>query len=181
MSHKRQLSFTNLLAGLAAGAAGAALMNAYWAAVKKLSAPQTGQQQNQQSQQEPTTNKVAADLLRKVGVEPGRELRDTGGQVVHYSVGATWGAIAGLSHGLNVPLDVFGGAAFGAAVWALDDVWLVYKTGYAKHPREYSLTVHAQSLGAHLVYGFGVWSTLKALHQLSETEMASRIKLPKVA
>lgn len=152
----------NLAIGICAGLAGTALMGAFFAATKKL-APASGGTE----QEEPTTNKVATRVLNKAGVRyPSRKVRNVGGQVVHWTYGAAWGALAGLARSAGVRLAFAGGQPLGAGLWAAGDVWLLYKIGLARHPREYPKSVHAQALGAHLAYGLGVWSTFALAHQL---------------
>jgi hypothetical protein len=150
---------TSLAVGAAAGAAGTALMDVYWSAIKKLSEPKERGQSGQSS--EPTTAKVAGAALRKIGVEqPSRKARQIGGNVVHWTYGTSWGAIAGIAERAGLPVAAFAGQPFGAALWGGGDLWMLYKLGFAKHPRDYPAKIHAQSLGAHLVYGLGVCTVL---------------------
>ena len=155
-----------LAMGLAAGAAGTAAMNAYWMGMRRL---QNKQPAATSSGDEPATVKVARTALAKVGVRhPSRQVRNMGGQAVHWGYGALWGGLASLAGELGAPLHWGGGQLLGAGVWAFGDLWLLYQLGYAKHPREYPMRVHLEALGAHLAYGAAMWTTLKAMRAVTE-------------
>jgi hypothetical protein len=97
-----------------------------------------------------------------------------GAQAVHWGYGTTWGALTGLSHAAGVPLDWGGGQLLGAGLWAGGDLWMLYRLGLAKHPNDYPAETHLSSLGAHLVYGVGVWATAKALSKLAPAKRSLR-------
>jgi len=160
-----------LAIGLAAGLAGTALMNGYWAVLKHVSPPS--------KEEEATTAKVAAAALKQVGVpHPSKQVRQIGGQVVHWGYGGTWGMISGAARRLHAPLDLGGGPLLGIGLWALGDLWMLHKLGFSRHPRRYPVSVHVKALGAHLVYGAGVWATLAAARRLRaqpEAEIVSRL------
>lgn len=165
----------SLLAGLMAGVAGTVAMDAFWRADAKL----TGRQS---SGDEDATAKVAADLLRKTGIRvPSRATRRAAGQIVHWGYGAGWGALVGLGRSRALPADFGWGLPLGAGLWAIGDEWTLYWLGYAKHPREYPLRIHLESLAAHLVYGFGLWAALAAERGLSRSRLGEKSGLPKVA
>jgi len=151
----------NLLLGWAAGAAGTAAMGAYWKGVAKVN-PDLAYTEGGGT--EPTINRVAKRAMQQAGVKsPSRQAREVGGQVVHWGYGTHWGAIAGLSRAAGMPLTWGGGLLFGAGLWALGDLWMLYKMGLARHPKEYPMSVHVASLGAHLAYGVGVWAAMEAM------------------
>jgi hypothetical protein len=153
----------NLLIGLAAGVAGTAAMNAYWMGLAKLKPEWV------ESSEEPSTHKVARRVLRQVGVKsPSRQTRAVGGKAVHWTYGSTWGMVAGAARAAGVPLTWGGGQLFGAGLWVLGDLWMLYEMDLAKHPREYPAEVHATALGAHLAYGLATWATMKSLGGLAE-------------
>lgn len=152
---------SNLLLGMAGGIVGIAMMDAYWTALSKIK-PQTGG-----ASAEPTTEKVARRVLRRAGIPfPSRQTRAVGGQVVHWGYGTSWGLVTGLARAAGISLDWGGGQLFGAGLWAAGDVWMLYKLGLARHPREYPIAVHASALGAHLAYGLGLWATIESLAKL---------------
>ncbi len=168
----------NLATGLLAGIAGTLLMNGYFGLVKRLFKPQPSSGQSGL----PTTAKVAEKVIKTAGIkQPSRELLLSGGNAVHWGYGITWGAIAGLSRLTPVPLDAFAGQPLGAALWAFGDLWMLYKLGFAKHPREYPTSLHAKALGAHLVYGAGVWLTLEGLSKLTASPVAESSGVPRAA
>jgi len=148
----------NLLIGLAAGVAGTAAMDAYWMGLAKIKPEWV------QSEGEPATQKVARRALRKAGVKsPSQQTRRVGGKTVHWSYGGSWGLVAGASRAAGAPITWGGGQLFGAGLWALGDLWMLYKMDLSKHPSEYPAEVHATALGAHLAYGLAVWATMKGL------------------
>jgi hypothetical protein len=151
-----------LLFGAAAGLAGTAAMNGYWAAMAKAK-PELGS-----SDDEPSTEKLARRALRQAGVKaPSKRTRAAGGTIVHWGYGTAWGAMAGLSKAAGVPLDWGYGQLLGLGLWAAGDVWMLYQLGLAKHPREYPASVHGAALGAHLAYGLGLWAALKGMDKMS--------------
>lgn len=155
-----------LAMGLAAGAAGTAAMNGYWIGLKVLKGNRAASSSS--SSEEPTTVRVARTALAKVGVRhPSKQVRSLGGNAVHWGYGTIWGGLAGLSGELGAPLHWGGGPLLGVGMWAFGDLWLLYQLGYAKHPREYPLQVHLEALGAHLAYGAGVWTAMKAMEAMS--------------
>ncbi|MGN6592667.1 MAG: hypothetical protein ACTHJX_07205 [Terriglobales bacterium] len=154
----------NLLVGLAAGVAGTAAMDAYWSGLARLKPEWL------ESDEEPSTHKLARRVLRRAGVKsPSRQTRAVGGKAVHWSYGSGWGMAAGAARAAGVPLTWGGGQLFGAGLWALGDLWMLYQMDLAKHPREYPPEVHATALGAHLAYGLAAWATLKSLGGLADS------------
>ncbi len=158
-----------ITAGILAGLAGTAAMNAFWATEAKIT-------HRKRNPDESSTTRIAADLLRRFGASaPARTARRTGGRVVHWGYGAAWGAIAGGLGSVGVRLDIGGGLPLGAALWAAGDEWALYKLGYAKHPREYPMRSHLESLAAHLAYGAGLWAALAAERKLGHSLASVRI------
>lgn len=153
---------SNVLLGLAGGLAATAAMNAYWMAVGKLK-PDLGPSPDEEN----TTERVARRILKRVGVKrPSSRTRAVGGEMVHWSYGASWGLAVGLARSAGVRLDWGGGQLLGAGMFALGDEWMTYQLGLAKHPREVPLKYHASALGAHLVYGLGMWAAVESLGKL---------------
>ncbi|MGH9466621.1 MAG: hypothetical protein ACRD1Y_04645 [Terriglobales bacterium] len=145
-----------------AGVAGTAAMDEYWRILRKTKPEWV------KSEEEPTSHKVVRRAMQKAGVRsPSRAVRESGGKAVHWTYGAGWGMVVGVSRAAGVPFTWGGGLAFGAGLWALSDEWMLYKLELAKHPKEYPMRTHATALGAHLVYGVGVWAAMKALGGLA--------------
>lgn len=92
----------SLLAGALAGVAATLVMDGYWAVQAKWQ-----RQPSEQKPEEATTAKVAADLLRRAGLDaPSPAARRIGGQVVHWGYGTTWGLLAGLARQAGLRLDL---------------------------------------------------------------------------
>lgn len=165
-----------LAMGLAAGAAGTAAMNAYWTGLSAMKGPEGSELE---SKEEPTTAKVARRAMAKVGIRhPSSRVRKIGGEAVHWGYGSLWGGLAGLTGRFGVPLYWGGGQMLGAGLWALGDIWLLYRMGFAKHPREYPVRVHLEALGAHLVYGASLWAALRAMEIAAEKLTGERVEEP---
>lgn len=161
------------IAGLIAGLAGAAVMEAFqtvWSKVRDAIAdeatadPSQGRPEKLEAvarkggaaKDDPATVKVAAAAntvaggrLRKIDKEPA-------GRIVHYMFGAgnavAYGALADM-----IPAVTAGsGAIFGVAVWIYADNLLLWAVGLAKRPTAYPASTHAYALASHVVYGLAV-------------------------
>ncbi|MFN2452708.1 MAG: DUF1440 domain-containing protein [Pyrinomonadaceae bacterium] len=69
------------------------------------------------------------------------------------AMGATSGAIYGVTAELVPVVTVGAGIPFGAAVWLIADDAAVPALGLSKSPTEYPLSTHAYALASHFVYG----------------------------
>jgi hypothetical protein len=103
---------------------------------------------------EDATVKAAKRISRGVfHHELDEQEKKVAGPAVHYAMGAVSGAVYGAAAELAPAVSLGAGLPFGAAVWLLADEVAVPAFGLSKSPREYPPEVHAQALGAHLVYG----------------------------
>lgn len=160
----------NVLKGLAAGAIGGLIaswvMEEFQSAWSKVSeslersedkgSSGAGGEQSQGSseEQEPATVKAAEAISESVlGRELERSEKEVSGEIVHYAMGATSGAIYGVMSELVPFVTVGAGLPFGAAVWLVADDVAVPALGLSKSPTEYPLSTHAYALASHLVYG----------------------------
>lgn len=148
----------NLAIGLLGGVAGTAAMNAYWKGLAKTSPELV------KSDEEPSTEKAVRKALKRAGVRsPSSQVRKYGGEAVHWGTGVTWGLIAGAGRAAGIPTTWGLGLPYGVMAWMGTDEWGRYKAGLGKHPKDRPTQDHATSLGAHLVYGVGLWVTTKIL------------------
>jgi hypothetical protein len=76
------------------------------------------------------------------------------GTAVHYTFGATSGAIYGLSTELSSRCAVGFGVPYGAAIWLFADEGILPALGLSRLPHKYPVKQHAIALASHLVYGF---------------------------
>jgi hypothetical protein len=181
VAHKRRRNdYHNgsILKGLAAGVVGGLVaswtMNEFQALWSKLSegyekphgaqslqsgSPQHGaaealQERGQDEEQDNATERiaelVAEEVLHRKLTKREKEL---GGEIAHYAMGATSGAIYGAMAEVT-PLTTIGyGLPFGATVWAVADEGLVPALGLSKSAAAYPLSIHLYALASHLVYG----------------------------
>ncbi|MFO7179103.1 MAG: hypothetical protein DIU78_010420 [Pseudomonadota bacterium] len=156
-----------LLAGTAAGAFGAWVMDLFFSATKKI-APQLPEnvfsppelQQEREGQTETVARRVVEHLAQRGPLE------DTAraGEIVHYVYGATWAGLYGLVAATSRPArSLPGGLAFGTIVWAISEGLVLPLFRLAPWPRASLLRNHAYSLASHLVYGA---ATAGATHTL---------------
>jgi hypothetical protein len=150
-----------VLAGMIGGLAGALAMNEFQAVSQgvskawKRSAHQPEKAQSQgDSQEDDATMKTADRLAMLFTHRPlTKEQKQKAGPVVHYVYGALMGAAYGAMAEMS-PLATKGiGTAYGTAVWLGGDEIGVPALGLSKPPTEYPLSVHANSLASHIVYG----------------------------
>lgn len=155
-------------AGALAGGAGTAAMNTYWATVTRLSGhdPRKTTREGdhaldevdvagrQTEEGEGSTAAVGRHAYEAAaGHAPDEATREALSQAVHWSYGASMGALYGALRAGREGLDLAGGLAFGAALWLLGDELAVPVLGLSKGPTAYPAEQHVHRLGAHLVYG----------------------------
>lgn len=177
---KRRDDYGNgsVLKGIAAGVAGGLVaswtMNEFQALWSKLSEgfekphgaqslqtglPQNGaaealQERGQDEEQGNATERAAELVAEKVlHRKLSKTERELGGEIAHYAMGATSGAVYGAMAEVTPLATVGYGLPFGAAVWAAADEGLVPALGLSKPATAYPLSVHTYALASHLVYG----------------------------
>ena len=107
-----------------------------------------------QQEDEPATIK-AANAVSRMALH--RELlpeeKAPAGTAVHYAFGAAVGGIYG-ALAEKMPLARVGfGTLFGSVLWLLSDEIAVPAAGFSKPPQQYPVSIHANPLASHLVYG----------------------------
>jgi hypothetical protein len=151
------------VAGAIGGAAGAYTMErfqAWWMDMERSAAPKRRAHAVKDGAvdkmtDEPATVKVAERIARKVlDTELPEDLKPAAGEAVHYSTGATVGAIYGFVAEILPPARMFNGLLMGAVVWWTDDNMAVPAKGLGKKPEQTPPSKHAYALASHLVYGF---------------------------
>jgi len=150
------------VAGAIGGAAGAYTMErfqAWWNDAEKRLAPKrrayAAKDAPARTEHEPATVKVAERISEKVlDRELPDELKPAAGEAVHYTTGATIGAIYGFVAEILPPARMFNGLAMGAAVWWIADNVAVPAQGLGTRPERTPPSTHAYALASHLVYGF---------------------------
>lgn len=85
------------------------------------------------------------------------------GEVIHWALGITAGAIYG-AVGRKIPaFRRAGGSAFGTTFWAAVDEGLVSLLGLTPPPNEFPWETHARGLAGHMAYGIVADRTFRAL------------------
>ncbi|MDQ6892997.1 MAG: DUF1440 domain-containing protein [Acidobacteriota bacterium] len=157
------------LAGLAGGIVASFAMNrvhALWTTVEKGEEAarrkkeqggqlEKGRQQRQGGSEDEgsATEKAADGLAGLFDVELDRSDRKTAGSLLHYTFGGAVGAIYGAAAEIAPAVTNGAGVPFGTSVWLAADEIGTPSAGLAKPPSEYPLSVHLQSLAAHVAYG----------------------------
>jgi uncharacterized membrane protein YagU involved in acid resistance len=141
-----------LAAGAAAGVIGSWAMNRFQSLLSRASS--SGQDQQQQSSDEPATVKAAVEVSRRVlHQELADSEKETAGEIAHYAMGVVSGAVYGAA-AAAVPAASAGlGLAFGTALWLIADETMVPALGLSKGPMDYPVSSHASAWASHLVYG----------------------------
>ena len=150
------------VAGAIGGAAGAytmELFQTWWNDMEKRAAPRRTAHAvkdgaTDKMTDEPATVKVAERVAHKVlDTDLPDELKLAAGEAVHYTTGATIGAIYGFVAEILPPARMFNGLAMGAVVWWTADNMAVPAQGLGKKPEQTPPSKHAYALASHLVYG----------------------------
>lgn len=151
----------SVIAGIVGGLAGAWAMNEFQAVSRgvseawKRSAHQPEKPGSQGDSQEDDATMKTADRLALLFADQHltKEQKKKAGPVVHYAFGAVVGAVYGVIADLAPSMTKGMGTAYGTAVWLAGDEIGVPALGLSKAPAEYPFSVHANSLGSHIVYG----------------------------
>ena len=154
------------VAGAIGGAAGAYTMERFqqwWNDMEQSAAPRRkahaikdGATDKRDTEQgTPATVKVAERVSKKVlDADLPDELKPAAGEAVHYTTGATVGAIYGFVAEVLPPARMFNGLLMGAIVWWTADNMAVPAQKLGKRPDQVPPSKHAYALASHLVYGF---------------------------
>ena len=104
---------------------------------------------------EPATIKAAERVAKKVlDTDLPEELKPAAGELVHYTTGATIGAVYGAVAEVLPPARMFNGLAMGVVVWWTADNMFVPAQRLGAKPEQTPPSKHAYALASHLVYGF---------------------------
>lgn len=133
-------------------------MDEYWAVVEKVPGARPEQQprpgDDNQEKEEPATQAIADKIAEAVtGEEVPRKHKAVAGIGVHYGTSLIFGAIYGAIAARKPRLGPLGGALYGAAIWLLLDEIALRLLNLSPDPESVSMSDHAQSFVAHIVYG----------------------------
>ena len=136
-----------LLAGVIAGLAASAAMEAYQA----LAAPLFGQATGND---DPSTVQAADSVSQTVAGGPVAQTnRRRSGRSVHYATGLALGVSYALVAAHWLPITIGFGVAFGLVVAVLLDDVVVPVFGWGPPPWKTPLSTHVYGLSAHVVFG----------------------------
>jgi uncharacterized membrane protein YagU involved in acid resistance len=154
---KRHNPIKGLVAGIVAGAAASAAMDQYWGLVGRVPGERPEQKPRpggNQQKQEPSTQIMADKLAEALtGKEVPDEAKPAAGVAAHYLTGMLHGSFFGLLAALRPRTGLFAGLVYGVAIWFFLDELALRAFNLAPHPDKVPRKVHAEALGAHLVYG----------------------------
>jgi uncharacterized membrane protein YagU involved in acid resistance len=149
-------------AGMAAGLLGTLAMSGFMGVwnksgelvKEKFDERPRRQQKEQRGEEEPSTEKVAADISRNVFQKQlDHDTRKAMGNAVHYGFGAAVGALYGALSELYPTLRLGHGTLYGSAVWLGADEVALPALGYAAPAQERPANEHMYGAAAHAVYG----------------------------
>jgi len=157
-----------LLAGFAGGVAGAWAMRGFSAAWRRLGGPSWAPPGTPYSSQEWDSSGGAAEVAAKLLLGRSLSLQEKlrGAAAVHYVVGGMVAAGYAAAGETYPPLRAGSGAAFGIVFWLLGDELAMPLLGMNAMPRDYSMLMHLNSLGEHVVYGMTAELVRRALLEL---------------
>lgn len=176
---RRQKLWKGLLAGSAAGLAGAFAMthfqNLWSKGSEKLKSNGNSQGsygnsgQGSENQSEDATVKAAGQVAEAAGYELSREQKKKAGPVVHYAFGAGMGALYGSMLELG-PRELrrhalLSGIGFGSVLFAGADELAVPAVGLSQKPGETPPSKHIYALASHIVYGVTAGAVLQAVRR----------------
>jgi putative membrane protein len=149
------------VAGAIGGAAGAytmELFQSWWNGAEERLAPKRqahAAKDTVEKSDDPATLKAANRIAKKtLDTEVPVDDKAAAGDAVHYSTGATIGAIYGFVADILPPARMFNGLLMGTIVWWTADNMAVPAQGLGKTPGQTPPSKHAYELSSHLVYGF---------------------------
>jgi putative membrane protein len=163
-----------LVAGMIGGLFGSWMMDEYQVALQKVSEswkandprkraakhPEESQLSadngSLQGQDEEATVKMAELLSEKLlhrNLSPDEKKK--AGLLVHYGYGALAGGLYGAAAEIVPAVKKANGTLYGTALFFGGDEIAVPALGLSRSAVEYPLSVHANALASHLVYGFG--------------------------
>ena len=180
MKHKRE-PWKGAAAGLIGGAAGTAVMEAYWKALNVLAGKDLRKEKAKQpgpldeiavvppvqkrgESSTATVGRLAYESL--TGRQPEKDTKEALSKTVHWGYGIGQGAVYGALHEEARLPDPAAGALFGSALWGFSELGLPV-LGLGKGPTASAPATHLATFGAHLVYGLTVSAVTRLLRDFA--------------
>jgi uncharacterized membrane protein YagU involved in acid resistance len=152
---KRQNPFKGILSGVLAGTLASALMDQYWGMVERVPGERPEQQPAEGDPQQKPATQVMADKLAEAvtGKEVPEQAKPAAGVAAHYVTGMLHGGLFGLVAAVRPRTGLPAGLLYGVAIWLFLDEIALRALNIAPDARKVPKKIHAEALGAHLVYG----------------------------
>ena len=164
--------------GAAAGFAGAAAMNVWFAFMARhMPPPREGaftppdELQKTELPTETVARRLVSGMAKRGPIEP--RAKKAAGQAIHFGFGAAWGALYGLAaETFPIFRSPIGAATFGAFVWSASDHALLPALRLGPWPSGVTAKGHLFWLATHLVYGAGLGSSYTSIRPKSFAAVA---------
>jgi hypothetical protein len=151
------------VAGFLGGLAGTWAMNhfqAWWSRAVHGREPASGAGRHdardwQELAEGQNANELAAQAIARTTIDRPLDRQELGAAAaaVHFAFGGAMGGVYGAFWEISPSTRQMGGAAFGAAVWAVADEVAMPILGLSKPTTEHPPERHAHAFAAHIVYG----------------------------
>jgi len=155
-----------LFAGIAGGLLASLLMEQFQALWNKAAVElnPTKDEETSSAPEESSTIKVAQAISERFTHKRiPADKKVVASETVHYAMGATSGAIYGVTAELIPLATVAEGLVFGASVWLVADEAIVPALGLGKSAKQTPVSTHIYALTSHLVYGFVTETVRRAM------------------
>lgn len=165
---RRRTPLAAVLEGIAAGLAASVAQDIFFALTKKIAPSQSdvfSPPEREQKDENPTET-VARRVVELVAQRAPLHNKAAAGRIVHFTYGATCGAVYGIVAGSSRrPNRLSSGICYGMGVWFVSDNVLMPMFRLYAWPTAYKLRSHAYAIAAHLVYGGVLHAVFHALER----------------
>lgn len=166
---RRHSAWKGIVAGLAAGLAGAWTMNQYQKGWSKASEKLNGNGNSRKHASDgPDATMVTADRLARpfLGRTLSRDEKKKAAPIVHYAFASVVGTAYGVAAEYRPIVRKFAGVPFGAALFVGADEVALPALNLSKGPKEYPVSAHLYGLTSHLVYGATIEAVRRGVRAL---------------
>lgn len=164
---QRHCLFTDILTGLAAGAAATYAMDQVSSFGYKLEDDETRKYEENLRNREYPPGVLARKVAKSCcGIELDQEMEQKIAGRIHWGYGIFWGGVFGALRN-RVPLvGMACGVAFGLGLWAIGDEILMPAMGLTPPSQEFPWQNHARAAANHLAYGATLGVTQNVLRKV---------------
>lgn len=151
------------LVGAAAGLAGTWLMDQVTTYLYERESDRAREDEDRARGGRTAYGIAAERIAEAVGNPLSDEQRTRAGTMVHWTLGATAGALYAILRGRLPGADLAGGLAFGTAFWLVMDEGANTLLGLTPPPQAFPLETHARGMAGHLVLGAATETILRGV------------------